>query len=62
VLADDDFDIEDRIPGGGGSFSPGVFGGRLIQMPRPAGRLRAHVQKLLQLAELAGDLGRVVWS
>jgi hypothetical protein len=60
VLADHNFDVEDRIPGG--AIPPGVRGARVIQIPRPAGRLREHIQKLLHMAELAGDLGRVVWG
>jgi hypothetical protein len=61
VLADRDFDTEDRIPSGG-PIDPHALGGRVILILRPAGRLRQHVQKLLHIAELAGDLGRVVWG
>jgi hypothetical protein len=61
VLADHNFDVIDRIPGGE-RLEPAALGGRLIQTPRPSGRLREHVEKLLHIAELAGDLGRVAWG
>jgi hypothetical protein len=61
VLADHDFDVIDRIPGGAW-LEPGALGGRAVQIPRPAGRLREHVEKLLHIAELAGDLGVIAWG
>jgi hypothetical protein len=61
ALADHNFDVIDRIPEGG-CVEPGALGARVISIPRPAGRLREHVEKLLRIAELAGDLGCVVWG
>jgi hypothetical protein len=61
VLSDHNFDVIDRIPESSW-FERGAAGARVISIPRPAGRLREHVEKLLHIAELAGDLGCVAWG
>jgi hypothetical protein len=60
VLSNPSFDVEDRVPGLAEVHQSG--GVRVISIPRPAGRLREHVQKLLHMAELAGEIGCIAWS